>query len=407
MNLVTTDKSLTKAERAAIKRDLMKHKNMLNREAIDGKANTVEPLSIIAKHIGANKTLNNFLPDVGDSKYKTWKDYYKAFKSEQGFKGMPAAKKERLAQKFLDVYSLGVQGQKKIDPAGYHDMPSWGMTGVAAAQLAKQKKLTTKEAKAIMMACDVYESQTETYFKYSKYGGNVNRFAVTQKNIEKTLGKVDKWGIDTGTGLWQSKYDKAKGIKGGVYSMSLATGKADFKDRAYYIANSGDSNMLIKMNAARGYSEKYGHSTKQLVNLAKKADKDGNTYLKDDEISAVCNTIKKGKATSEEKAMAFVLLGGNPNKNPFGSIGDYSHKGDTGISMDGEQKSGRGRGRGRGYGGWGSGGGGGSSKGTMPKTESGAFKGKVTDPFAASNGTKASNLNDAYRKRLRKLNKIS
>ena len=102
--------------------------------------------------------------------------------------------------------------------------------------------------------------------------------------------------------------------------------------------------------------------------------------------------------------MAWVLLGGNPNKNPFGSIGNYAHDGDTGITMDDDGSGGHGgrgrRGRGRrGHGG----GGGGSSKGTMPKTESGAIKGKVTDPFSVSNGSKDSNLNDAYRRKVRKL----
>ena len=41
----------------------------------------------------------------------------------------------------------------------------------------------------------------------------------------------------------------------------------------------------------------------------------------------------------------------------------------------------------------------------MPSTESGAIKGKVTDPFGSSNGSKASNLDDAYRKRIQKLRK--
>ena len=280
------------------------------------------------------------------------------------------------------------------------------MTGVSAAQRYKQGKLSQKDAETIMQSCGVYESQTASYFKYADHGGNVSRYAVTKKNNNKAEDLANELGVSTkGDGsIWKNKYSKEKGIKGGVLSMSLATGKADFKDRAYYISNSGDANMLIKMNAARGYAEKYGHTTKQLIKLGKKADADGNTYLSNEEIESACNTIKGGKATSEEKAMGWVLLGGNPNKNPFGSIGDYSHDGDTGITMDDDGKSGghgrRGRGR-RGRGG----GGGGSKKGTMPKTESGAIKGKVTDVFANSNGSKASTLNDAYRKKVRKLRK--
>lgn len=406
MDMITADKNMTVQEKMAAKRELQKQKNKLNRAAIDGTDNTSNPLADIAKHLGAHKTLNNFLPKSGDDKYDTWSDYYKNYKKAKGFKGMNSKQKEKEAKKFLDVYTLGVKGQSKVS-GDFHDSPSWGMTGVAAAQRYKQGKLSQKDATTIMQSCGVYESQTATYYKYTDHGGNVSRYAVTQKNLNKANDLAEELGVPTsGEGtIWKNKYSKEKGIKGGVYSMSLATGKADFKDRAYYIANSGDKNMLIKMNAARGYSEKYGHTTKQLIKLGKKADKDGNTYLSNDEIESACNTIKKGKATSEEKAMAWVLLGGNPNKNPYGAIGNYSHDGDTGITMD-DDGSGGGRGRrGRGRRGrrGGGGGGGKGKKGTMPTTDTGAIKGKVTDPFSTSDGTKPSNLNDTYRKRAKKL----
>lgn len=416
MDAITADKNMTVKEKMDAKRALQKQRNKLYRAAINGEENTTNPLKDISKYLGANKTLNKFLPKSGDEKYDNWTDYYKNYKKTKGYKGLTPSQKEKEAQKFLDVYTLGVRGQSKVS-GDFHDSPSWGMTGVAAAQRYKQGKLSQKDAKTIMESCGVYESQTASYFKYADHGGNVSRYAVTKKNNNKAEDLAESLGVTTsGDGsIWKNKYSKEKGIKGGVLSMSLATGKADFKDRAYYISNSGDSNMLIKMNAARGYAEKYGHSTKQLIKLGKKADSDGNTYLSNEEIESACQTIKKGKATSEEKAMAWVLLGGNPNKNPFGAIGDYSHDGDTGITMDEEEKSG-----GRGGHGWGrrrhrGGGGGGSSKGTMPKTASGAIKGTVSDPFSgisriggrsggsASTNTRKSNLNDAYRKRVKKL----
>lgn len=401
MDVITADKNMTVQEKMDAKRALMIKKNKLNRAAINGEENNSNPLKDISKYLGANKTLNNFLPKSGDEDYDNWTDYYKNYKKTKGFKNLTPAQKEKQAQKFLDVYTLGVKGQSKIS-GDFHDSPSWSMTGVAAAQRYKQGKLSEKDAKTIMESCGVYESQTESYFKYADHGGNVSRYAVTKKNNNKAEALAEELGVPKKGSVWENKYSKEKGIKGGVLSMSLATGKADFKDRAYYISNSGDKNMLIKMNAARGYSEKYGHTTKQLIKLGKKADTDGNTYLSNEEIESACMTIKKGKATSEERAMAWVLLGGNPNKNPFGAIGNYAHDGDTGITADDDGKSGGGGRRGRGRRGRG-GGGGGSSKGTMPKTDTGAIKGKVTDVFATSNGSKDSNLNDAYRKKVRKL----
>ena len=402
MDLITSDKTMTAKEKMEAKRELQIQKNKLNREAIDGKQNTSNPLVDISKHLGATKTLNHFLPDFGDSKYGTWKDYFKTYKDAKGYKGLTKAQKEKESQKFLDVYSLGVKGMLWVDQTDSHDSPSWAMTGVAAAQLNARNKLKEKDAKTIMTACGVYDSQTASYFKYAAHDGTVYRYAVTQRNLDKTFDKLDKWGMDTKSGLWKGTFDKSMGAKGGTLAMSLATSKkVDFKDRAYYIANSSDPQMLVKMNAARGFAEKYGHKTKEICILAQQADAlgDGNTYLKNDEIINVCNQMK---GSMEEKSMAYVLLGGKPKKNPFGAIGNYSHEGDTGITADEEESSGGGRRR-RGRRGWGHGGGGGGSKGEMPNTASGAFKGKVTNPFGTSNGSKASNLNDAYRKKAKKL----
>src|SRR5574344_542802 len=92
------------------------------------------------------------------------------------------------------------------------------------------------------------------------------------------------------------------------------------------------------MNAARGYTSRYNKTTEDVWKLALQADKNGdkNNYLNQYEIRDVCDSIK---GNNELKAMSFVLLGGNPNKNPYGSIGDYSLENDTGIKADGESSS--------------------------------------------------------------------
>ena len=416
MDEITADKKLTNKEKMDAKRALMIQKNKLNRQAINGDSNTSNPLVDIAKYLGATKTLNRFLPDTGGKDTDTWADFFKTYKNAKGYANLTSAQKKVESQKFLDVYALGVKGQLKQDPAKFHDSPSWGMTGVAAAQLAMQGKLKEKDANAIMKACGVYESQFDVYHNYAEHDGNVLRYAVTEKRVGKTLDKVGDWGMDKKSGLWQGGFSKTMGAKGGTIAMSLATDKkVQFKDRAYYIANSSDPQMMEKMNAARGFSQKYGHKTKEISQLAIQADAlgDGNTYLKNDEIIMACNEMQ---GSQEEKSMAYILLGGSPKKNPFGAIGNYSIDGDTGIQMLEEEnssgKGGHGHGRRRRRKG---GGGGKSSKAKMPNTKSGAIDAKVTDPFSgisriggnrsssASTETKKSNLNEAYRKKVRKL----
>lgn len=396
-----SDATLDKSVPQSKVREMRKELNRLYKLANNGESNTVEPISVISKAIGSDKALSKYLPGSDESDY-SWKEYYKNFKKSVSYSKLSKADKKKESDKFLEVYSLGVDTQKKINPADYHSSPDWNTVGVSAAQLLKEGKITNKDYKKVSLACDIYEDSLGTFKKYVRHGGNTYRYAVTQKRVDKMFGKLDGYGIDTKSGLWKGSFGKG-GAKGGAISVQLASGKTTFLDRAYYISNSRDENYAIKMNAARGYTSRYNKTTEDICKLALKADKkgDNNTYLNQSEIRDVCDSIK---GNSELKAMSFVLLGGNPNKNPYGSIGDYSLENDTGIKADGESSSSGGRGwgrRGRRHGGGGSGG---SSKGTVIETGSGAVDGKVTNPFSTgSNGSSASNLNDAYRKRLKKL----
>ena len=396
-----SDATLDKSVPQSKVREMRKELNRLYKLANDGESNTVEPISVISKAIGSDKALSKYLPGSDESDY-SWKEYYKNFKKSVSYSKLSKADKKKESDKFLEVYSLGVDTQKKINPADYHSSPDWNTVGVSAAQLLKEGKITNKDYKTVSLACNIYEDSLGTFKKYVRHGGNTYRYAVTQKRVDKMFGNLDGYGIDTKSGLWKGSFGKG-GAKGGAISVQLASGKTTFLDRAYYISNSRDENYAIKMNAARGYTSRYNKTTEDICKLALKADKkgDNNTYLNQSEIRDVCDSIK---GNNELKAMSFVLLGGNPNKNPYGSIGDYSLENDTGIKADGESSSsGRrrwGR-RGRRRGGGGSGG---SSKGTVIETTSGAVDGKVTNPFSSgSNGSSASNLNDAYRKRLKKL----
>ena len=396
-----SDATLDKSVPQSKVREMRKELNRLYKLANDGESNTVEPISVISKAIGSDKALSKYLPGSDESDY-SWKEYYKNFKKSVSYSKLSKADKKKESDKFLEVYSLGVDTQKKINPADYHSSPDWNTVGVSAAQLLKEGKITNKDYKTVSLACNIYEDSLGTFKKYVRHGGNTYRYAVTQKRVDKMFGKLDGYGIDTSSGLWKGSFGKG-GAKGGAISVQLASGKTTFLDRAYYISNSRDENYAIKMNAARGYTSRYNKTTEDICKLALKADKkgDNNTYLNQSEIRDVCDSIK---GNSELKAMSFVLLGGNPNKNPYGSIGDYSLENDTGIKADGESSSSGGRRWGRRGRRRGGGGSGGSSKGTVIETTSGAVDGKVTNPFSSgSNGSSASNLNDAYRKRLKKL----
>lgn len=396
-----SDATLDKSVPQSKVREMRKELNRLYKLANNGESNTVEPISVISKAIGSDKALSKYLPGSDESDY-SWKEYYKNFKKSVSYSKLSKADKKKESDKFLEVYSLGVDTQKKINPADYHSSPDWNTVGVSAAQLLKEGKITNKDYKKVSLACDIYEDSLGTFKKYVRHGGNTYRYAVTQKRVDKMFGNLDGYGIDTSSGLWKGSFGKG-GAKGGAISVQLASGKTTFLDRAYYISNSRDENYAIKMNAARGYTSRYNKTTEDICKLALKADKkgDNNTYLNQSEIRDVCDSIK---GNSELKAMSFVLLGGNPNKNPYGSIGDYSLENDTGIKADGESSSSGRRGWGRRGRRRGGGGSGGSSKGTVIETTSGAVDGKVTNPFSTgSNGSSASNLNDAYRKRLKKL----
>ena len=113
-------------------------------------------------------------------------------------------------------------------------------------------------------------------------------------------------------------------------------------DRAYYAEGYYP---LKTMNASRClFSDKYKGSHWSAEKISsfclengfsyKEKDKDGNTIKPDPKKVASAISKKWGKnRTAEECAAVFEeICPGEPN--PFGEIGDYSVKGDTGIQFD-------------------------------------------------------------------------
>lgn len=182
-----------------------------------------------------------------------------------------------------------------------------------------------------------------------------------------------------------------------------AAGHKDI-DEATYRAMGFDWNSA---QSGAGLRNHYGHSADELIKMASDAkyeyDADQNGYLNKQEVIAYIDSL--GWKSKQHKACLFEYIAGGSSNNPYDSINDYLKWGEN-TDEDGYGGYGYGYGRrGRG-GGWGRGGGGrggSGSGGAMPKTASGAIKGKVTDPFSTSNGSSKSNLNDAYRKKYAKL----
>lgn len=378
---VDADKNLSKNEKLKLKRSLRKGLNDFYQGGITGKSVDIEPVGFIARHIGADKALKNYLPDNEDKSF-SFKEHYNEYKKTEDYKNKTKEEKKKIAQDFLNTYTLSVKTQKRID-VSYHNTPDWTTMSVVNAQRNGRE--------SIAMSCGVNEDSIKAANKYIKFGGNINTYVVAARRNVKVSNSVKESGINVKGNLYKHN------IKSGVTALGLAKSPIDFKDRAYYILGS-----YGKMNAARGLSKKYDWSTEEVAKLGIKADSDKNTYYKKQEVIDAINNSKAKDV--EEKAMLFVLLYGSDGINPFGSIGDYSIEGDTGITDD-ESGGGRGNsyrryGRGRG----GSRGSGGTTQswesylkelGIGVETERTSSSGNI--------GYKKSALTDAYRKRQLKI----
>jgi hypothetical protein len=206
--------------------------------------------------------------------------------------------------------------------------------------------------------------------------------------------------------------------------MSLANDKAKYKDGAYYSADTSGK-VSRRMNYARGLNEK-GHDKKEIYDFAKeydlklpnttgldKADRGKAWAAFDAKVEAAVKE-KYGDQPREVQALVYHVITDDSYHKPFGDVGDYSLEGDTGITeLDARDNSGWGGRRRRGWhrrGGWGHGGGGGGGGAAFSPEVNKAggaakqtiTKAKVSSPFT-SNTSKKSNLDEAYRKRAKKL----
>lgn len=318
---IDSDKSLTKKEKREMKRELRKELNKYYSAALKGEDINTEPISIIAKQIGTNKALSKYLPDNKNEKY-SFKQHYEDYKKMENYKNLSAKEKRKVADEWLKTYSQSVKTQKQIDPKN-HNTPDWETIAIVNAQRGAKD--------SISKSCGVYDSTIDEAKVYVKYNGTPKTYVTTCKRINKVVDRLENKGTDTSSNIYK-KY-----LKNGVGALALAYSTTTFKDRAYYITGSD-----TRMNAARGLKADYNWTINEVVKLGFSADADNNTYLKKQEL---INAIENSKATTrEEKSMLFTIIAGDNLNNPYGSIGDYSIKGDTGITKERESSSSSGSG---------------------------------------------------------------
>ena len=405
---VDSEKNLSPKEKIQMKRELRSLKNKLYQTALkDGDVEN-DPMQDIIDIYKKYK-----IPNATDkclSKYAQGDhaDAYNYLKTTKEYREADAKGKRKYQQAFLNtmkgVNAIARETGDRDDFVNYsyvaYVCAKKGYDGgvIANAYCIKQKEWSVKKG-------------MERAHKYIEDGYTDKDFVETFKALNEgayEIGKSGAYQLDDKK--WASKLDD--------YDKAMIFAEKGFSDGSYYIAS---PYLDTRMNAARCLKD--GHSDKQFDWNDKRVNKFCSKYkIRHDknydwDLEYVAESIEKEypNKTAEEKAALYVVITGE-KENPFGEIGDYGHKDDSGIFEE-EDDDGKGKGR-RGRRGRRGGGGGGGGDGKSPytpvvNTAGGAAKQTITqgktskikvgNPFGSTNFTKDSTLNEAYRKRVRKL----
>lgn len=424
LSTIRNDKSLTQKQKEQISRNWKKAQNELRRDLVYGSKEVVpekDPIRIISKSVGVDKAMKDYTytyvdPETGEKKNQHL-DAWNAYKKSGEYK----ADNKKGGEKFIDFYSKMRWTNGRIGESKSY--PSWMTASVLAAT---EKGNNDALAKSYIRPNGYDENgkmtdktDPEYQEKIIQRGKNYRDAGFSQayfRKAQKTLFNSSR----------DLKYEYKNKMNPWDEAMSLANDKAKYKDGAYYSADTSGK-VSRRMNYARGLNKK-GYSTKEIYDFAKeydlklpntsgmeKADRGKAWSAFDAKVEAAVND-KYGDKTREEKALIYHVITDDSYHKPFGDVGDYSLDGDAGLAaLDARDNSGWGR---RGYrrrgwhrrGGWGHGGGGGGGGAAFnPEVNKAGgaakqtiTKAKVTSPFT-SNTSKKSNLDDAYRKRAKKL----
>lgn len=384
-------KDLSNAQKDYWVRDIKKQENaLLNGRQEGSKYANADPMKYAysartksGKRVFSNDQVVDMCSYESSSGSNNLKDAYEEYKK--------ANPKDKNAKKFFNL----TLDAREINRASGDSLTftSWNVAAYAA-EGRKQKSGVDYSAAA--KAYGVSDDKLREAHKYFTVGkGTLDTYKSSHRqvvqggiDIGKYVGQMESWDIVNSLSSYTTKGEKGRKLL----------------DRAYYAEGYYP---LKTMNASRClFSDKYkgSHwSTEKISSFCeengfsyKEKDKDGKTIKPNPEKVAAAISKKWGKnRTAEECAAVFEeICPGEPN--PFGEIGDYSVKGDTGIQFDSWGHGRRGRRRRHGRGGRGGRGSGDSVAGaTKMKTK------KISDV------TFASNLDDAYRRKLNKLRKAS
>lgn len=339
--------NMSKREKSKMVREIRAELNKIYKAGKNGEKHGIDPVNVVAKQLGFDKALANYSSPSG-------KTAYEAYRSLENFKGKKKKTKEAKAKEFYTTYSE----INKIN-----DRLGWEHKGYPDHDTRAIGCALTKASENIYEAWDIYPDTKEvakTYVDTLRSKNNtdkqiINKFVITTKALAKGLE-----GVNTSAAC--------------AKAMALATSKTKFSDASYYVKECES-----KMNAARGLTQ-HGWTTKQIANLYKKLD--GGTSNAD--IKAV---VESQDCSNEEKALLFNILAPRNRRNPYGSVGDYSLKKDTGIyEEESTGYSGGGRSYSRG------GGGGGSSKGSKSAVDD--WNNFVKDYISSAEKTAGVNFKD-------------
>lgn len=383
------DKDVPASKRKDYRRQIKIWQNDLRRQLVYGDKDIKpkqDPVRKISSIVGVDKAMKDYTftytdPKTGEKKNQHL-DAWNAYKKSGEYKKDSKA----AGDKFIDFYSKMRWTNGRIGEA--KSFPQWMTASVIAAC---SKGNNDALAKAYIRpdygdgSKDFQEKVIQRGKNYKDYGFDQAYYRKSQKRIHDTSRKLGNE-YTSGMNPWDS-------------AMALATDKKNnFLDGAYYTADTSGK-VSRRMNAARCLGDK-GYHTKEINNFAKKhkleLPESGSSAEEwrafDDKVA---RAVKKdyGDRSAEEQAAIYQVIT-DDYKNPFGEIGNYGKKGDTGITdLDARNWSGGGWGRrgrrgwhrrGWGRGGWGggSGGGGGATPLKFDVTKGKTTKAKNSHPSA-------------------------
>lgn len=398
IDAINRSKKYTGREKAELTKAIKREQNLIIDDYNNGSKTVHDPLKAMmdlkdenGKRVFSDDYIFNNLTYTSDKGANKIKSSWNALKESDYYKEHP----KKAVKDFKDVtFGVREMSGKMSDSKSYIDYASMAI-------FCEDKK--AKKGKDYSTVLDAYGINDKSK---KLADGYVNQMGGSADTYVASHGRLVKGARELG-------YNYVSDLPSHTCTMILAESETKngnkLKDRAYWVEqNKYGSNSYVyqRMNYGRCLeSDKYAESNWTSKKIDKFATKYELSYDSSDEKIANAINAKYPDKTDEEKAAIFGVI--KPDgENPFGEVGDYSVKGDTGAP--GSSKGGHGYGgRRRHRGGGGSSGGGATytpivTEASSHKSSAKLTKLKVTNTSKKNHTTK-SNLNDAYRKQLKKL----